>query len=959
MKIDLVGAEDVETLSWDGVLAALGDWHSRLGDVYSELQLQRSTPLFALEHALDSADVDSLSALVRRAVRLRALRSDLFLPYVVYATELGYRYEGDEYWPTFAHQTPGWGDRDRDFIRASFIKFARTYDGIRPGGPWASQFRIIAWPITHAVLPTDLQRHLARLLYEYRYSLDAEILQDPTRLGSHLASYAWSASKRFQQFAENTQLLGQVAAALLASGEDADGQFLEPTTLHRVVADLNRERQSRFWLQTAKKQVSETRLRRKHGTRASTERSERPPNLDPKVTLVGDSDKRWRLVLEFPDMSPLAARFPQIGQELRDHRVEVGGTGGRMLPRQQLLYPRQRVVLNAWPNLDEPLLRVDRGSDLVNALISDQASFLPGPPWLFRVTAPGMAVGTRGHQVHVGEHYLIALPTNVSPEVSWMAAADMATSGACVWEVHVPSPLSSADASVLESLGLGVIAHIDVRPVGPVPAAWDRAAAIEWVAGNEMIIGVWCDRSSETCVITGEAGSERMTWPAGSDTIFVRFDDLDAGEYAVQLAAYAESDDEPLERIDLSLAVRLPDQTREGGDPREGLAIFSDPARPTISEIWDRQAALEIVGPDGFSVDVDVALMQRARKLVTKVITLPLPISTSGWSRAFSESVREAQDVQRRYDEADAIDIIATHDRLGRVELKCEREFRSLRWVFRTTEDVTVAKLIDFTDRAATTVHVSPFDHPFRHEPVSLDSSNEIGLEEGGLLTAKGSGDLASVIVPPAVRTLEDLSRVMVAPRFPRFERSLDGVAHFLTVAEAWSVAESPGTFAAETARVQVTNAIASEMASLLGGAQWRQVEHLLARSDGNVSVRQLTAAVGDSARDRRLAVAVRSAVTGIVDARSVFARVRIFGGALALGGYRAPHGMSDALAVEALLRLVSDPASLSSWPNDQVESVARSALSSPAVARAARFAIISIALDQGDLSQDQRQIWL
>src|SRR5262249_34533007 len=128
-------------------------------------------PLYALEHGLGEAELADVYSGVRAAVRKYDVSTRLSLPFVVYATELGYAYSGDEYWPTCEAQTPGWDVGNRSFIRESFERFAEEYGGAVPSGAWAGQFKIICWPITHAVLPTDLQRQLARLLYESRRAL--------------------------------------------------------------------------------------------------------------------------------------------------------------------------------------------------------------------------------------------------------------------------------------------------------------------------------------------------------------------------------------------------------------------------------------------------------------------------------------------------------------------------------------------------------------------------------------------------------------------------------------------------------------------------------------------------------------------------------------------------------------------------------------------------------------------
>ena len=97
------------------------------------------------------------------------------LPNLVYAAELGYNYDGEEYWQSFENRTPGWSARgDREWIRSCFFRFQKEFLGAIPTGRWADHFSIICWPITHAILPLDLQRQLAQNLYEMRYALSPD-----------------------------------------------------------------------------------------------------------------------------------------------------------------------------------------------------------------------------------------------------------------------------------------------------------------------------------------------------------------------------------------------------------------------------------------------------------------------------------------------------------------------------------------------------------------------------------------------------------------------------------------------------------------------------------------------------------------------------------------------------------------------------------------------------------------
>src|SRR5438034_1098463 len=181
-----------------------GDWwQDRLASHFSELHARRSSglALFALEHGLGEAELGSIRRVLVDGAPSRTERASHSLLWVVHATEVAYEYAGDEFWQSFERQTPGWDNRLRPWIREIFHEFSRQYGGPQPSGSWADWFTIISWPITNALLPTDLQRHLARALYQARDGL-ALRLGDLEGLGRYLAASSWEGSDRFAQLKE-------------------------------------------------------------------------------------------------------------------------------------------------------------------------------------------------------------------------------------------------------------------------------------------------------------------------------------------------------------------------------------------------------------------------------------------------------------------------------------------------------------------------------------------------------------------------------------------------------------------------------------------------------------------------------------------------------------------------------------------------------------------------------------
>ncbi|HEY0138187.1 MAG TPA: hypothetical protein VGB85_29070, partial [Nannocystis sp.] len=237
----------------------LGVWNQRLAEHFGALARNRKDiPLFALEHGLAQAELLALQNDLRAQIQSSAPARDHQLVWTVYAAEIGYGYAGDQYWRSFEEMTPGWTvNGRRDWVRDAFVAFQRRFAGAKPSGPWAEQFAIIAWPITHAILPRDLQQQLARILYDLRHAFSAELFDEPQRLGDFIAARSGNTSARFKNLVQAPALVGQIAAALLLQGKDGFKTLLHPATLKRIGDDVDRERRGRDWLRGARRVAEE------------------------------------------------------------------------------------------------------------------------------------------------------------------------------------------------------------------------------------------------------------------------------------------------------------------------------------------------------------------------------------------------------------------------------------------------------------------------------------------------------------------------------------------------------------------------------------------------------------------------------------------------------------------------------------------------------------------------------
>ena len=124
-----------------GSAEVLSVLHQRLETHFMALRTNRDRtagpgfPIFALEHGLTDAELTLLTTTVRAAVQRRHLPGTPWLPFIIYAAEIGYEYSGVEYWQTFTARTPGWAEfGDREYIRSNFYKFAKQFGGARHCG---------------------------------------------------------------------------------------------------------------------------------------------------------------------------------------------------------------------------------------------------------------------------------------------------------------------------------------------------------------------------------------------------------------------------------------------------------------------------------------------------------------------------------------------------------------------------------------------------------------------------------------------------------------------------------------------------------------------------------------------------------------------------------------------------------------------------------------------------------
>ena len=957
----------------------LTSWHARLAQHFSQLREVRHAtwgdrPIFALEHGLEADEVKAVAAAVRAHIAHSAPSISHSLAWIVYAAEIGYGFSGDEYWQTFEEQTPGWTFRgDRYWIRHCYQVFERNYGGARPSGAWAEHFSIICWPITHAILPRDLQYQLARILYEVRDSFSADLFESPPKLGEFIAARSWNGNSRFQNFAQETQLIGQIAAALLLQGQLGTSSLIHGAALQRIGTDLDCERRAREWLRRARHSAQErAKIRGISTGRIELSSSVRRPDqarteiaalgIEPRLVLRPRDPSRlsWDVSLDIPDLSHLLVRFPQTRDILTGSRCTVAGASGRPLARGRCLYGVQRVLLVRWPRAEEVLLQFEKTALELEYLLRTECLLRPGPSWLFRIASDGLAYELRSLRVRPGERYILVSATGPFRATEHLRPVELQCEGVHGALITLPAALTSQWEAELGRLGLGQARKIEVWPAGIGAVVWDGEGHGEWLASETPCLAICADHELSALMVSlGQDCFESNNIAAGQ-IVFVELPQLHVGLHTIRIHTRSGPRGTPWSMGDLDVVMRI----REARPWSPGVSCHGplnahvDPPAPTLEQLWEGRVEISVRGPPGRHLKCAVSLRDTQSGAATFTKHLPsvaLPVTPGIWKRHFERHFQNACEAPLAYETARVCEIEFTCDELGALNLRSEREFTPLRWAVRRDSQRHIAHLLDDSgDATPPQVVRMAFELPMVEEPLDLAQVYDVPTA-GGLYVARRGASSAAVIVPPTVRSFADLRCV---PHIDARERSIDAVLRVVSLACTWGSARLAGDLFSATRQRDVLRALAAHIFRLIGGDTWASAE--LSSGSGPHGLTDLKRAI--SKRREQVGIgpvfvidcAALSAATYEERVRRVasFARrLRLQPpplrpaiprhGAIIRRGRPARERETMWLS-ELALRLASNPAVVEEWAGERLRAGTARLLEVSTLARAARFLVIA-----------------
>lgn len=826
----------------------LEQWQERLERHFESLARTRTAsgfPIFALEHGLSDAELKQISRILRSRLKARLPLSPHWLLWVIYATERGYSYAGDEYWRSFEEQTPEWEFHDRDRIKPWFTKFQKAYHGVVPSGPWAEHFRIIAWPITHAILPRYLQRQFARALYDVRFRLASLAAADPRRIGRLLAVNAHYASTRFQEFLQQEELAGRIVLAILGAEPSECTELIYPPTLRRIVSDLEKVRSAREWLKETQRVVSD---RFKGIGRGSGPPAKRPPvgpsgpaasdaariAVRPNLLLRHAGGDTWSVLLEVPSFRSVAALNADVQSFLQRTRCRLNG-GTDMKPTGWLLSGNRKGALRRWPDPARPLIQFERPHSTIDHLLESECRLSPGLVWLFRIGTDGTAREITGRIVRPGRSYIVATMGELPQTRPGMSPCKLDCDGVKSFRLAIPPDVSAEMTAWLHGLGLQVARTIRVWPAGLPGRSWDGEGRSEWLTTEAPCFGIVHDHPVDGYAIRLDNGPEAVIGTSDpGKPVFVRVPPLPAGTHSLVIKARrnpsldALASSPPAEGF-VQLTVREPEPWTPGVAAHPGLIVTIDPHDPDLDTFWRNEVSLSVTGPEGYAVNISVSLESGdGQEILSEQVGAPmdLPVIPEAWRRRFGQFLQR-EDHAWSYLEAASGTLAIEGETLGRCALRFEHDAQPLRWVLRRDHGDIILRLVDDSgqDGSKPEVHFYSMERPLKAVPVAPETalSRITVAPPGGLFLAKHGQHSDSVAISTGL-TGEGFQGLSVRPSFPELSNGSMSPADALWALALWHGARLSG-FLATVRHQQVVEGLLQAVFGTLCGPGWVERE--------------------------------------------------------------------------------------------------------------------------------------
>lgn len=846
-------------MSLDAQLAVL---NSHFGELRAA-KAAAGDPVFALEHPLSPEELSDLQTALSQALQAQGrLLARHWLGWVVSAAEHGYRFNGQEFWDSFAAATPGWTDyRYRDTLRQWFVQFHQQFSGVRPSGRWSENYSYICWPVSHAILPLDLQVQLAESMYNARYSLELASVLEPSALGALIARHSFDPTSRYEGFLQHAALAGRIVRALL-QGDEANGPIHRPT-LDRIAADISRIEHAREWMHEARTQYGRDVVRMRYGrvrpgageaddaggeSHLAAPRRAPPASLRPRLTVRAQAQGRWAIEVAPPSLQALCSTRPELRGHVERAGFQLAGLGDAQFPAAGLLlgqpHPRR---LSRWPGPAQALVRLTPEHEELNALLQAGCRVPAGPLLVFRLNDNGHGQLLSGSVVYSGGRYLIAA-ADCARLSQLGTAATLECEGLEAVLLQLPAPLPSALQGRLQQAGLAVRRTVSVTPVGLTPRRWSAAGEGEWLTTERAAFVLEADHDLTYYLIRLNEGAPQTMPYIGGAPVQLLLPLLQAGEHVLTIQAYpappAGSAARSSAECEVRLSVRDPAAWTPGVLCDEAFVVDLNPPTPSLDDVLSGRLDLHIEGDrsrkvDGYLVLEDAAGLEISRSCLFRHT---LPVTNSQWATDLSKFLKQLGDDDQLLAASRGY-LLFESDALGSLRVPLQIPARPVRWATQRRGGQQRLRLIEERSSAEYSVRHHAFAMPMHADPRDIAIMRE-GIDvagHGGLYVLEGNDGLQVVVVDQtgARVTFDALRAVDPAT----LGRETDP-GRLLATYRLWRAARACSA-SAGLKQSQVANAIHEQLVHVVCGERWMRLEQAVRHQGANANWGPIEHAVG------------------------------------------------------------------------------------------------------------------
>ena len=749
-----------------------GKLRSHFEDLASKRGVEK--PVFAIEHGLDQDTRHNLSENIKAFSTRYRPHSVHRLCWIVFASEIGYQFDGMDYWEPFeAALGCAFSQTDRQTIKRYFLWFQKGFNGVVPEGAWAEHRSIISWPVTHALIPRSLQEIFVGHLFRNRRFLTGDIGQEMKRTRYQVAD-------RYQYFFEQTSIVEKLARAIiLHQPETRSGdETFNFDTLTRLIKDLESYEYTKEWIRKVRDQT-----RTGFRTPSSIDQSGKvsDPDLDdPGIDiepiqrseklgcwpqLTHKPDGRFGLSLRFSGFTSIAETDASIRDFLKKYRVTVAGSGGKRNPPGWLIFGSPSQAVTHFDSSNSLILDfdVDPPPELTDRL--QELSFMEDGVLVFKRSVDGVTRCLKSHTINASSasEYLILVDGLIN-DVPFLERQKLDCDGLYLYAVNKPELDSENALDKLKDLGIGIIQKISITPIRNLPFNWDGDGYGEWMIGEDVVFKIETSHPFDRFVAILDQTNSQEFDTEHEKVGFVRLSNLTEGIHNLSIEV-KEFVGWERDVASIDVEIHISETKPESPQPFVSQLTPSD----DLDLFWENESELMLYGPEevpyvvGFTFDAG-----QASEATYKIHESQFPFKRDSWLRDFDKF---RKNYFARYLDSRSADLAVSSSNLGNYSHHLSRDLKPLRWQTKHQNRNIQIKLIndhstseededidsdDLNDSETHSprVYLFAFDKPW--EPVSLDRDfltyTDIP-ENGGLLVARFDMLTDQIVVErPAVK---------------------------------------------------------------------------------------------------------------------------------------------------------------------------------------------------------------